>query len=94
MYQDEYLDLLKRFMALAETLLDTLALAGALGAMLVTKGVCTQEEIEEAKRLTYESESMKIAIDGLTKRKAEIEELENADPYGMIMDLIAKKKGE
>lgn len=94
MEHDEYLDLLKRLLGLSELVIDLSAATAGITAVLISKGICTEKEIVEAKDAMCKSSPFKEATQRLHEMQTEIEEAEKNDPYKMFEDFINNIKKE
>lgn len=93
MNNEMYYDIHKRILSVTESLVDICALASAICTILVAKGICTEEEIDQTKAAAYETDKMAKVNQLIAERKAEIEQYENEDPVNEFTKLFDKLFG-
>lgn len=97
MNEKHYIDLLERQFATVETVLGLIVHVGAIETILVEKGLCSSEDVEETRKLIREISHLKEDFAALESRKAELEELKKdleKDPMEAFMDLFRNASKE
>lgn len=99
MTEKQYIDIHERILGAYDSLVKVAVSLGAIGSILIEKGICTDEELARMMDTVRNSGQIDRLTNAIADRKAEIEELKKEaekDPLDMFMDLFknAGKKEE